>query len=164
MSDITIRLYQEMKFHPSTCRWPGAVSIGLEIYLNPCTNRIHRSAWARLTAYQDADGVVAPLQLVADNVPDSSLSDFVPCSLPLGHFLLRACMESQFSALDRIWWGLEWFIMRSSPSLSRRNTNVQLMQYKTCVHKRSCLCPTVSFFSEIVRLRISIIYDVGGLV
>jgi hypothetical protein len=153
-----------MKFLPSTCRWPGAVSIVGENYLNPCTNRIHRSAWARLTAYQDADGVVAPLQLVADIVPDSSLSDFVPCSPPLGHFLLRAFMESQFSALDRVWWDLEWFIMRSSSALSRRHTNVQLLRYKTCVRKRSYLCPTACFFSEIIRHRISIMNDVGDLV
>jgi hypothetical protein len=152
-----------MKFHPSTCRWPGAVSIGWEIYLNPCTNRIHRSVWARLTAYQDADGVVAPLQLVADVVPDSSLIDFVPCSLSLGHFLLPAFMESQFSALDRIWWDLEWFIVRSSSALSWRLTNAQLLQYKTCVHKRSCLCLTACFFSEITGLRISITYAVGAL-
>lgn len=158
MSDIKIRLYQEMKFHPSTCLWPGAVSIGREIYLNPCTNRIHRSAWVRLTAYQDANGVVAPLQLVADIVPDSSLSDFVPSSLPLGHFQLPSYVKSQFSALDRIWWDLEWFIIRSSSALSWRHTNVQLLLYKTWVHKRSHLCPTLCFFSEIIRLRVSIIY------
>jgi hypothetical protein len=115
-----------MKFHPSTCLWPGAVSIGREIYLNPCTNRIHRSAWFRLTAYQDADGVAEPLQLVADIVPDSSLSDFIPCSLPPGHFLLPFFIESQFSALDRIWWDLEWFIIRSSSALPWSHNNVQI--------------------------------------